>query len=44
MSSFAQPVPDRFQQGDWDTRRAEVARVALVIVAVNAQLLRGIEL
>src|SRR5215207_1885473 len=29
MSIFAQPVPYRFQQGDWETRRAEVARVAL---------------
>jgi phytoene dehydrogenase-like protein len=29
MRNFAQPVPYRFQQGDWETRRAEVARVAL---------------
>jgi phytoene dehydrogenase-like protein len=29
MSIFAQPVPYQFQQGNWDTRRAEVARVAL---------------
>ena len=29
MSIFAQPVPYSFQRGDWDTRRAEVARVAL---------------
>jgi phytoene dehydrogenase-like protein len=29
MSIFAQPVPYRFQQGSWETRRPEVARVAL---------------
>jgi phytoene dehydrogenase-like protein len=29
MSIFAQPVPYRFTTGSWDTRRNEVARVAL---------------
>jgi phytoene dehydrogenase-like protein len=29
MSIFAQPVPYSFERGDWNTRRAEVARVAL---------------
>lgn len=29
MSIFAQPVPYRFTTGSWDTRRDEVARVAL---------------
>jgi phytoene dehydrogenase-like protein len=29
MSIFAQPVPYRFRRGSWDTRRDEVARVAL---------------
>jgi phytoene dehydrogenase-like protein len=29
MSIFAQPVPYHFRQGDWDTRRSEVAKVAL---------------
>jgi phytoene dehydrogenase-like protein len=29
MSVFAQPVPYAFRQGDWATRRKEVARVAL---------------
>jgi phytoene dehydrogenase-like protein len=29
MSIFAQPVPYHFRQGDWDTRRPEVARLAL---------------
>jgi phytoene dehydrogenase-like protein len=29
MSVFAQPVPHTFKEGDWDSRREEVARVAL---------------
>jgi phytoene dehydrogenase-like protein len=29
MSVFAQPVPYAFREGDWDSRREEVARVAL---------------
>jgi phytoene dehydrogenase-like protein len=29
MSVFAQPVPYAFKRGDWNTRRAEVASVAL---------------
>jgi len=29
MSVFAQPVPHTFKEGDWETRREEVARVAL---------------
>jgi phytoene dehydrogenase-like protein len=29
MSVFAQPVPHTFREGDWDTRRDQVARVAL---------------
>ncbi len=29
MSVFAQPVPYTFRQGSWDSRREEVARVAL---------------
>jgi len=29
MSVFAQPVPYTFREGDWNTRRGEVARVAL---------------
>jgi phytoene dehydrogenase-like protein len=29
MSVFAQPVPHTFTEGDWDTRREEVARMAL---------------
>ena len=29
MSIFAQPVPYRFSSGSWDTRREEVARLAL---------------
>lgn len=29
MSVFAQPVPHTFREGDWDTRREDVARVAL---------------
>ena len=29
MSVFAQPVPYAFARGDWDSRREEVARVAL---------------
>jgi phytoene dehydrogenase-like protein len=29
MSVFAQPVPHTFKQGDWDTRREDVAGVAL---------------
>jgi phytoene dehydrogenase-like protein len=29
MSVFAQPVPHTFREGDWNTRREEVARVAL---------------
>jgi phytoene dehydrogenase-like protein len=29
MSIFAQPVPYRFAKGDWNSRRAEVERVAL---------------
>ena len=29
MSIFAQPVPYAFSKGDWNTRREEVARVAL---------------
>ena len=32
MSVFAQPVPHTFKQGDWDSRREEVARVALASV------------
>jgi phytoene dehydrogenase-like protein len=33
MSIFAQPVPYRFARGDWDSRRAEVGRLALDSVA-----------
>jgi phytoene dehydrogenase-like protein len=29
MSVFAQPVPYEFRRGDWNTRRDEIARVAL---------------
>jgi phytoene dehydrogenase-like protein len=29
MSVFAQPVPYAFREGDWDSRREDVARVAL---------------
>jgi phytoene dehydrogenase-like protein len=29
MSIFAQPVPYGFRQGNWDSRRQEVAQVAL---------------
>jgi phytoene dehydrogenase-like protein len=33
MSVFAQPVPHTFKEGDWDTRREDVARVALESIA-----------
>jgi phytoene dehydrogenase-like protein len=33
MSVFAQYVPYRFSQGDWDSRRAEVGQVALNSIA-----------
>ncbi len=32
MSIFAQPVPYAFRRGNWDTRRQEVARVALASI------------
>ena len=32
MSVFAQPVPYAFREGDWDTRREEVARLALASI------------
>ncbi|MEO8089723.1 MAG: NAD(P)/FAD-dependent oxidoreductase [Gemmatimonadales bacterium] len=32
MSVFAQPVPYAFRQGTWDSRREEVARVALASI------------
>jgi len=32
MSVFAQPVPYRFSTGSWDSRREEVARVALASI------------
>jgi phytoene dehydrogenase-like protein len=33
MSVFAQPVPHTFRAGNWDTRRDDVARVALESIA-----------
>ena len=32
MSVFAQPVPYKFREGNWDSRREEVARVALASI------------
>jgi phytoene dehydrogenase-like protein len=41
MSIFAQPVPYTFADGDWDSRRGEVARVALESVGRYCSNLPG---
>jgi len=44
MSVFAQPVPYSFRRGSWDSRREEVARVALASIGRFARNISSVVL